>query len=216
MSTKLQKHDSTAGSVRTRILRSKNRFWTAEDFDLQRSAVQRELSRLAKAGELRRMRRGLYWRGMNTRLGMSFPTPFDTVTHIAGKHGVGPASWSASLALGLSTQHPREQHYAIPTRVPTSLGKNVVLHSRASKRHRVDLKLNWREVALLESLGEWKRVVEVPREEALDRISEYEQSGDIRFDKIERAIPQEDALVRRNYDMLFDAPPGANRHRAAA
>lgn len=216
MSREIQKHDSTARSVRSRILRSKNRFWTAEDFDLQRSAVQRELSRLADAGELRHMRRGLYWRGVSTRLGMSMPTPFDTVTHVAGKYGVGPASWSASLALGLSTQHPRAQHFAIPTRVPSSLGQNVVLHSRASRRHRVDLKLNWREVALLESLGEWKRVVEVPREEALDRISEYERSGDIRLDKIERAIPQEDALVRTNYRMLFHSHPTTDLHQVAA
>lgn len=65
---------TVASEVRNRVLRSRDRFWQPEDFDGSPQAVAKELSRLNRSEELRRVRRGLYWRGTPTRLGMAPPT----------------------------------------------------------------------------------------------------------------------------------------------
>src|SRR5438105_3705839 len=98
---------SVAPEVRRRILPSRDRFWRPEDFDGSPEAVAKALSRLTRAGELRRVRRGLYWRGTPTQLGMAPPSPDRFVHEVIGAPGTGPAGWSAALALGLSTQVPR-------------------------------------------------------------------------------------------------------------
>ncbi len=54
---------SVASNVRSRVRRSHDRFWRPEDFDGSPEAVAKALSRLSESGELRRIRRGLYWRG---------------------------------------------------------------------------------------------------------------------------------------------------------
>lgn len=98
---------SAAGQVRRRALYSRNRFWRADDFAGSRAAVLRELSRLAADGKLLHVRRGLYWRGTETILGVSRPSSIQLVQELFGRDGVGPEEWSAALALGLTTQHPR-------------------------------------------------------------------------------------------------------------
>ena len=67
---------SVAPEVRKRVFHSRDRFWHPEDFHGSPDAVAQALSRLARSGELRRVRRGLYWRGAPTRLGMA-PPPSD-------------------------------------------------------------------------------------------------------------------------------------------
>ena len=142
---------SVAPEVRKRVLASRDCFWRPEDFDGSPDAVAQTLSRLARVGELRRVRRGLYWRGTTTRLGMA-PPPTDRLAgEVADGRGTGPAEWSAALALGLSTQIPRRETIAVPGRAPRNPG-TIRFVSRAASTKRRDERLRPVEVALLEVL----------------------------------------------------------------
>ena len=87
---------SVAPEVRKRVLGSRDRFWRPEDFDGSPDAVAQALSRLARSGEVRRVRRGLYWRGASTRLGMAPPPP--------GR--LAEPSWAGRLRAGRMERGP--------------------------------------------------------------------------------------------------------------
>lgn len=109
---------TVAPEVRRQVLASRDRFWRPEDFGGSPGAVAGALSRMARAGDVRRVRRGLYWRGTTTRLGMAPPPPDRLAGEVVSVTGSGPAGWSAALALGLSTQVARHETIAVPGRAP--------------------------------------------------------------------------------------------------
>lgn len=193
---------SVNGSVRERVRRSRQRFWRPEDFDGSPEAVAQALSRLERSGELRRVRRGLYWRGMPTRLGMSPPPAHNLVHEVVGGPGTGPAGRSASLALGLSTQVPKVEVVAVPGRAPKNpVGINFV--SRASSEKRREERLRPTEIALLEVLRDWQGLVEAPLGEALRRIERLISNGDIRMDRVVRASATEPPRTRERLRRLL-------------
>lgn len=73
-----------------------------------RSAVDQALSRLARAGHLLRVGRGLYVRPVTSRFGTRAPAPEKVVEGVAALTGetVAPSGAAAANALGLSTQVP--------------------------------------------------------------------------------------------------------------
>ncbi len=195
-SVTIPERPSVANAVRIRVERSCDRFWHADDFEGSRTAVSRELSRLAEAGKLHHIRRGLYWRGVETVLGMSGPSAEQVVLELVGTEGVGPAAWSAALALGLTTQHPRNAVIAVPTRPPRGIRGRVELKDRSARRGRAVNRLNWHEVAMLEVLSDWSRFVELSRDEAVSRLSEWLASDEVRAIRLVRAAQSEPAVVR--------------------
>ena len=63
---------SVATRVHDRVRQGGERYWSLSDFiDLPATAVAHALSRLAGAGELQRVRKGLYYRSKPTVLGLS-------------------------------------------------------------------------------------------------------------------------------------------------
>lgn len=190
------KHLSVANQVRRRVVGSSNRFWRADDFTGSRAAVLRELSRLAGDGKLWHVRRGLYWRGVETMLGMSHPSSVQLVQELVGRDGVGPAERSAALALGLSAQHPRHDIIAVPVRPPSAINSRIVLKDRSGREGRSKQKLNWHEVALLEVLSDWSRLIELPREEAISQVTGLLQSDKVRPLRLAQAARYEPAVVR--------------------
>lgn len=84
--------------------------WSARSFLHlgPRTAVDQALSRMARAGELLRIGRGLYVRPIATRFGTRAPAPEKVVEGIAALTGetVTPSGAAAANALGLSTQVP--------------------------------------------------------------------------------------------------------------
>jgi hypothetical protein len=66
-------------AAREAVLTSSGRFWSAGDLLVH----GRLLAELARAGELVRVRPGLYWRGRRTRLGMSPPPPEELIGRLA-------------------------------------------------------------------------------------------------------------------------------------
>ena len=195
---------SVAPEIRKRVLHSRDRFWRPEDFDGSPDAVAQALSRHARAGDLRRVRRGLYWRGTSTRLGMAPPPPDLLAGEVGAPFGTGPAGWSAALALGLSTQVPRRDTIAVPARAPRNPG-TVHIVSRAAATLRRDERLRPTEVALLEVLRDWDALVEISAADAIDRITLLVDSGDVRLERLIRASATEPPRVRERLRRLLNA-----------
>jgi hypothetical protein len=208
---------SVAPEVRKKVLHSRDHFWRPEDVPGSPDAVAKALSRLTHAGELRRIRRGLYWRGAPTRLGMAPPPPDRFVREIIDESGTGPAGWSAALALGLSTQVPRRETIAVPGRAPRDPG-GVRFVSRAASTKRRDERLRPTEVALLEVLRDWDSLVDLPYEAAIERIAGLMGSGALRSERIVRASATEPPRVRERLRRLLeviDRPDDAEAVRPA-
>jgi hypothetical protein len=211
-----------AAAVRTKVTSSRDRFWRPSDFEGSPEAVAKMLSRLTTSGELRRVRRGLYWRGTPTPLGMSPPSPARLAAEIISGPGIGPAGLSAALELGLTTQVPRYDVIAVPGRVPRSPGM-AILVSRAASTKRRSERLSPAEVALLEVLRDWPGLVELPDTDAADRIAGLLDANTIRVDKLTRASKTEPPRVRERLrelligvgraDAATAVPPARSRPR---
>lgn len=195
---------SVASEVRDRVLSTRGRFWRPEDFDASPEAVSKALARLSKAGELRRVRRGLYWRGHSTPLGMAPPPAGRFLEKMIDAAGIGPAGWSAALALGVSTQVPRRETVAVPTRTPRNPGP-VKIVSRAASTKRRDERLRPIEVAVLEVLRDWDELVEVPFPHAVSRIKDLIDGGAVRVERLVRASATEPPRVREGLRCLLTA-----------
>ena len=98
-----------APTIRARITEAGDHFWRPEDFDdlANPNAVDQALADLHTAGELRRIRRGLYWRGRRTAFGMTPPPATDIIEQITGlTYGIGPSGYSAALGSGSPPRSP--------------------------------------------------------------------------------------------------------------
>jgi hypothetical protein len=189
---------------RRRVLRSRDRFWHTGELAGSPSTRQHILSALVDEGELRRVRRGLYWRGGKSPLGMA-PPPTDVLIHeLAPGPGVGPAGLYAANLLRLSTQVPRRAEVAVPTRAPENLGA-IRFVARPSRDARVRAGLTPIEVALLEVLGSWESAVELGPDEAWQRLQALVSSEQVRPDRIARAGLTEPGLVRARLRELLRA-----------
>jgi hypothetical protein len=195
---------STSAAVRERVVRSRDHFWRPDDFDGPTSAVAKALSRSVAAGELCRIRRGLYWRGRMTPLGMAPPPVARLAAELVDEPGSGPAGASAALALGLATQVPRHEVIAITGRAPRPT-PGVRFVTRESAWRRSDARLRPADVATLEVLRVWPDVVEVDTGEAVARIGRLAAAGTIDFARIVRAAGSEPPLVRERLRHLLDA-----------
>lgn len=196
-----------APTIRSRVAAESDRFWRPDDFDgLENpNAVDQALADLHTAGELRRVRRGLYWRGQRTAFGMAPPPNADVLRQITGlTSGIGPSGYSAALALGLSTQVPRIETFALPIRTPTGLPTGMRVVSRAARRGRLDAELRPQEVAWLEIAESWSDHVSDPAE-AQRRFRTAIESGSIRPEQFAVATRTEPPAVKRTITMLLRA-----------
>ena len=197
-----KQHLTQAMRARESILGSSGRFWSAADLPGATSTRHHLLTELEHSGELLHVRRGLYWRGRKTPLGMSPPPPEALVEKLVGKRGVGPAGLSAAHRLRLSTQVPRTAQIAVPERPPASSG-SVTFVSRASRTLRKTAALTADEVALLETLEGWSRIIEVPLPDAWRRLRAAITDGEVSATRLAKASGTEPALVRVRLSALL-------------
>lgn len=137
---------TTSASVPDRVMKrvrasGRGSVFTPRDFlDLAaRAAVDQALSRLAKAGYLRRLARGLYdFPKLHPKLGALTPTPDDVAQALARETGshLQIDGARAANALGLSTQVAAQSSWLTdgPSR-RVVLGKRVVDLRHASPKH---------------------------------------------------------------------------------
>ena len=193
---------TAAGEVRGKVLAARNRFWRPTDFSHSPGAVDAALSRLSREGELMRVRRGLYWRGSKTLLGMAPPRPELIAKELVGTAGVGPAGMSAASSLGLSTQIPARAVIAAPVRPPVHT-HSVRFVDRSGREGRRSARLEPLEVALLEVLEDPDRFIETPPEVTIERIGKLFAGGKLDPLRLVRAAHHEPARIReRLRDLL--------------
>lgn len=188
--------------ARRRIMNSRNKFWKTTDFAMPLSTTQRLLADLVKRGELRHIRKGLYWRGIKTPLGMAPPTSDALASQLAEGKGIGPAGLSAANALRLSTQIPRRAEYAVVDRPPTG-DNSLRFVDRSARRARATSGLSSLDVAALEVLDGWDRVIETGPEEAMSRLASLLHAGTISPERLARASKTEPAAARARLRYLL-------------
>lgn len=203
MKTDIDAHRSTAGKIRRRILGSRDRIWRIEDFEGSGDAIQAELRRLVRAGELDHVRRGVYWRGRKTRFGMTPASEGRVLRELLGRHtAIGAAGWYAANLLGLSTQVSPIEVLAITSRPPAGF-PHLKLIDRSGRLGRRDERLNELEVTILEALEGWETYVEEGAEKALVRFRDLIVNDDVRVVKLAAAAYSEPALVRERLRHLL-------------
>src|SRR6266481_8206859 len=118
---------SIATQVKRRIGHRPNKaIWSFRDFsDLDATAVAAILSRLAKSGELRRIRKGIYHRPRNTAFGPTRPDPASVADSVfRGRRTIPIRGYNR---LGLTTQISNELQRAVdrPTRIKSIRGIKI-------------------------------------------------------------------------------------------
>lgn len=201
MSTATRDH-LTAAKERARIRRSQSRFWRPSDLATSGSTTLHLLADLVDAGELRRIRRGLYWRGGTSPLGMGYPPTDVLVRELAPGPGVGPTGLHAANLLQLSTQVPRRAEIAVPHRAPRD-ETSIRFWARPARKGRRTEGLNPAEVAFLEVLAAWEESIELPPDEARRRLLELLESGTVRADHLATAAATEPAATRARLRWLL-------------
>lgn len=188
---------SVAGSIRSSVERARpGAFFRVSEFDGPRRAVESAFSRLAlEESSLIRVRRGLYWKGVNSRFGPGRPRPEDVASEVAEGRGIGPAGWSASHALGLSTQVPAVPEFAVVGPPPTGV-PGVRFHSR---RNFARLGLRYEEVALLEVLREWPAYVDRDWSDLERAVIRLRDDGRIRPNRMLKAATEEKVPALRTH-----------------
>ncbi len=167
------------------------------------AAVRNALSRAERDGLLVRAREGLYFKGENSRYGMTRPSTVDVAHEVLGRQGVGPAGFSAARHFGVTTQVPAKLQLSTIFPVPQGAIAGVHVHKR-NNAARIDL--NETEIALLEVLRDPDVLAETGWD-AFERVAVAAlRRGDIRMPALERAVPGEGPVAtRKNFDRLRPA-----------
>jgi hypothetical protein len=198
------RRQSTAREVRRRILGSRDRIWRVEEFDGSVDAVQSELRRLVKAGELEHLRRGVYWRGHRTRFGMTVASETQALRKVLGHQvAIGATGWHATNLLGLSTQVSPVEMLAITARPPAGFS-HLKLVDRSRRVERREQRLNDLEITVLEALEGWDRYVEEPSERASARFRALLGRDNVRIERLVSAAKSEPAVVRERLRQVLE------------
>lgn len=197
---------SVAERVRSRELRSKpGVLLSADDFEGSRSAVESALSRMASRGELPRVRRGLYFKGVRSRFGPGRPPIEDVVHKICGKKGVGPAGWNAARVLGLTTQVPARLEFAVVKAPPANLPGVIFRVRRNTDR----LAANPREIAVFELLRTWPTHTEGSWADLVAKVAALRSARTIDLDRMARiaSVEPSPALRGRMRTLIDELDP---------
>jgi hypothetical protein len=161
---------SAAATVRTRVERGGERLWRFADFPgVPAPALAQTLSRLTRDGTLQRVSKGVYYRGRETRLGPSQPSPTALRQLASRDGGVFPAGVTAASLLSLTTQNAGRVEVAtrgfrLPRRL---LGRDTIVHTR---RPEAWAGLSDTEAALLDVLRRGADLTELSPSETAQRI----------------------------------------------
>ncbi len=158
-----------ATCVRERIERGGERLWRLEDFrGLPFAAVAQALSRLTRAGQLRRISKGTYYRSRQTSMGVSRPNPA-AIRRLAERHRrVFPAGVAAANLLGFTSQIANRPEVATSaSSLPRKLvGTDTVVHARRPAAWK---KISDTDAALLDFLRHPSRNSELSVSETVQR-----------------------------------------------
>ena len=156
------------------------------------AARRKAVSRAVEAGDLIKVRHGLYYRGVKTRYGMTGPSTVEVALEALGRKGVGPAGFSAAREWSLTTQVPPALHMAALK--PAKDLPGIMLTVR-SNLFRVGLK--YKEIALLELLRDPEVYVEAGWRALVQAAFAAEDSREVRIGKVLTVAARERDLATR-------------------
>lgn len=179
-------------------------FVEVRDVEGPRGPIESAFSRLAAAGELYRVRKGLYWKGTPTPMGRSRPRVEEVALKLGGP-GAGPAGVAAAHWLGLTTQVPSTFVTAVPTRVPTPWRRIKFTQRPVGRLLR---ELTPSEVAVLEVLRAGPEVTETDWGRLGEIVAALADTGAVRVDVLNAEIGDEGhRAVRARWADLCHAEP---------
>jgi hypothetical protein len=193
-----------AKQVRRRIERGGERLWRFADFpDVPPAALAQSLSRLARQGKLRRISKGVYYRGRETAFGPSLPNPTAIRKLASRDKGVFPAGVAAANLLGFTSQSAGRGEVATSGfRLPRKLlGRDTVVHTR---RPEAWAGLSEMEAALLDFMRSGGRTSELSPDETARRLVALFRHPR-RFERILKVAPTEPPRVRAMLGALGEA-----------
>ena len=162
------------------------------------TAARQAASRAARSGEILFIRRGLYYRGVKTRYGMTRPRVDEIAWEVLGETGSGPAGYSAAREWGVTTQIPVSFHVA--TFWPTDPIAGMAQRSRRNKERAT---LNPKEIALLELLRASDVYVEAGWGALVERVRDALAQSDVREAALRNAVAGErNVTARESFDNL--------------
>jgi len=180
-------------------------FVTAGDIGRLGGPVDTALSRLYVAGALLRVRKGLYWKGVATRLGMSRPGADEVAIKVGGP-GSGPSGVAAAHWLGLTTQVPATFTTAVPVRAPKPWGSVRFTERSLGRRLRG---LRPTEVAVVEVLRAGPSVIESDWSDLGELTCDLMERGEFRAELVDEQIRDERHVATRvRWRELVETAPG--------
>ncbi|SRR6266568_1019382 len=181
--------------IRQRIDSGGERLWRMDDFrDFPFTAVAQALSRMARAGTIERLSKGVYYRNRQTALGKSRPNPAAIQKLATKKNTVFPSGISAANLLGFTTQTARRAELATSAlSLPRKLvGKDALIHTR---RPEAWTGLSDADAALLDFLRRGGRSSELSPENTISKTLElFAERG--RFERLLKVADGEPPRVR--------------------
>ncbi len=156
-------------AIRRRILAGGEKLWRLEDFrEYPFSATAQALSRLSRKGLLRRLSKGIYYRGRQTAFGQSRPNP-TAIQELAANKPIFPSGIAAASLLGFTTQSSGRGEIATSaSSLPRKLiGDAPTLHTR---RPTAWAGLSQQEAAILDFLRQGGRASELSPEETIRQL----------------------------------------------
>lgn len=193
-----RKSESVSQKIRKRILRGgEDRLWTFQDFlDIGPSAapaIAATLSRLSKTDELRRVRRGVYYRPKKTVFGESQPDPESVVKVLLHDHkAVRTGEYNR---LGLTTQMSNTLTSASnrPVRIKDVRGIPLRFVSRPLSEQKG---IRDEERTVLDSLRDLGKIPDTTPEQTLSRIVHLLKRGELDFERLAKFVLTEPPRVR--------------------
>jgi len=181
--------------IRQRIDSGGERLWRMDDFrDFPFTAVAQALSRMARAGTIERLSKGVYYRNRQTALGKSRPNPAAIQKLATKKNTVFPSGISAANLLGFTTQTARRAELATSAlSLPRKLvGEDALIHTR---RPEAWTGLSDADAALLDFLRRGGRSSELSPENTISKTLElFAERG--RFERLLKVADGEPPRVR--------------------
>jgi len=189
---------SVAHRVLSRIRRGgEDRLWTYKDFaDLPGLTVAAALSRLAKNGRIRRVRKGLYYVPRVTRFGTTSPDPSNVAAAVLTSRGIAwkPSGPAAYNRLRLTTQVSPTTTFAVSRKVRlASTGSGTKLKVRPAAVVR-DTSAD--ELAVLDALRDLRWIPDTTPEHVIARIGELFRARRVSFERVARFARREPPRVR--------------------
>lgn len=190
--------NSVSAQVRNKIERGgPDRLWTFADFKaMPPLAVAAALSRFAKSGNVRRLRKGVYYVTRETRFGSLTPDPGRVAARLLDQRNVKwtPSGLPMYNALGLTTQISSVPTFSVDRRVGslrTGLFGRVRLRTAHSFRA-----LTGGERAVLDALRDLRSIPDTTPGTTVKRIIDLIKSGRIRYDQLLKVARHEPPRVR--------------------